>query len=1401
MPTFDDLWEGSDKAVADQTAFDKLWDAPEPRKRESGVSPSLLQLPFGSDWPAGEAPSPKELIAQGQTPLATIPSAVVNPQGGRAQAVAKESYNLVKSVPEFFSSPIGVGTLVNAPFLGRLVPAVFFLQTLGQMGEEGRRLKENYDTMTPAERWGAYTRIVGSGVFAGFMGKAATHVRPEAPVPPVLKRGPLPEATKAAEEAGVKVEETPGGAPEEKLLGPIPEGEPTVPMRKLEKELTLELEDKINKEAEKKVATEESSLPAAVTGEGELVAPEQTAQAPSKAPEAVVAAPGEPATAEGGAKVAQSQPEESYAKGKVEETGGVPAVERVAPDIGTAGQAEAGTAQRGGPGEEAQGQLPVTLSPAASGSEKPVQPATPAEAVKAASATRPGETAGGPLSREGKLLSGVIDKSELTVRDVMSKQELRELESEKTLWSDAQDKVEALQKRKEGSSSQYEKLKLEQQIRRFQAEQKKSSERIDRISENAQRSLQAYLAGKGDVSGQEVPSSVEQSLSTLPAVKVKVPEGATQIRITTPQGKKAVQSVASVNKGDNPFRGVDIKKVEAGTIDRSGKFKPLESKGLISVGPGAQTAGESPYPAISQLTDQLNGVKNKGVRESLSARDKLASAWSKGKSLTDSSIALMRAASTTAKEMFRGIRDINDLERNLSKFDDVLQTSSGRSVQAKSQMLRQVKSETDRNAAALLVDSGFDQTKIADALSRLPAGTDPVIRKAMERASNPTREIEDFAHSIEQFFSLRERDARLSDIFENGLRDYYTHIWQKEQNMPDRLRAALTSGRVSTYFQFSRQRQIPTLIEGILLGKKPILDPANVVPFYNYAMDRSIASRELVKSLTDVTMSDGRPLVEVSGVGKVVDSGTKPTVVIKPKVKSGEMQGYEVVNHPAMKAWKWVTQSEDGTPVILQGDLLVHPEGFERLARIMDRHRLTPTATMRNLLRVGGEVKGFKLGLLSAFHDVHVASHAVWHWTNPFKSIKGEVDFDDPFTHFAIEKGHVKLAPNPAELNVFSEGIGPSSLAEKVPLGIGRVSKAHAEWLFGTFIPNLKLNTFRNAYNRAIWMRDKMGAYKGLSDEQIASRIGDSVNSAYGELNQMFMGKYGRDPSFQRLLRLIFLAPDFGEARLRFVGKAFTKYGHEERIALATMALGLYGAARVANWMTHGDPEFKDIENAFRVKTGSQWWSMRSVIGDVLHAIERPGQFFYVRLNPVYSRTLADLTFGRDAYTGRKLTAVDKAKRLGEQIIPINVTPLTKKDREWWHSLTQSIGVYATRDTAAMDISKLASEWNLKQGKPQPPEFIPGDEASYSKLRMALQINNQRYAKQVLTDLLKSRSQQKVAKAMEAYVHHPFTGNRKDDFAFYATLTDLQKKQYGEALKQRKETWEKFRALMAERNK
>ena len=839
-------------------------------------------------------------------------------------------------------------------------------------------------------------------------------------------------------------------------------------------------------------------------------------------------------------------------------------------------------------------------------------------------------------------------------------------------------------------------------------------------------------------------------------------------------------------------------------------------------GPGAKTTGEPKYAAVQQLLDQLKQNPETGTAQKLSWADKQAEAWQRGKDAVTRSIGKALALREPLRDLLRGVRSIKAIEPGLGHLDFILQQSVARSKAVGEAIRHQFKDDSLREAAMLWIDSGGEagEALLRDAATKLPEGTSPRIRKAVNLAANLSPEGRALAESLRQYYGIRGNDALETGVMEHLLNDYATHIWRKSSNIPEKIRAAFTNGRLSSYFQFSRQRKIPMFLEGILQGKVPVLDPADVIPFYNHALDRAIATREFVKEATEnIIQDDGRPTFAPSGVRSVIGPEDNPkALLITPRAKGriykkgspettaeeaervSQMNDYMSVEHPAMRKWRWAGTDENGAPILYQSDLLVHPKAYERIARIMDRGRLTPSPVTRALLRASTETKGFKLGFFSLFHPVHVGSHALFHWTNPFKELKsGPIDWEHPNTQFAVEKGHLKLAPSAAELNAFAEGNLGTGLVHKVPF-IGQYSKALSEWTFGEYIPKLKLATFNNAYRRAIWMRDKFGAYKGLSEDQIASRIGDSVNNAFGELNHWFLNKDGRDPKFQRSLRLAFLAPDFGEARLRFAEKAVTRYGHEERLAFLTMFTSLYLGARVANMISTGDPQ-ADWRHAFSVKVGDHWWTMRSVVGDLDRMFTDFGSFMYVRMNPLYTRTAIDILYGRDVQ-GRRLTPGQKfVKRPLEQFLPIQLGGLTRDDQKLWESFVTAMGVQTFRDSPVRDVQQMVSDWKESSSNPrlraqwerQRAEVLaPSD---YATLRTALTFDDEMGALKAYRELIaKGKDPRTIEQTLNP--SRPFSGAKNTEQEFINSLTPDQRTMYGRAVEQRKQLYERYKAML-----
>lgn len=142
--------------------------------------------------------------------------------------------------------------------------------------------------------------------------------------------------------------------------------------------------------------------------------------------------------------------------------------------------------------------------------------------------------------------------------------------------------------------------------------------------------------------------------------------------------------------------------------------------------------------------------------------------------------------------------------------------------------------------------------------------------------------------------------------------------------------------------------------------------------------------------------------------------------------------------------------------------------------------------------------------------------------------------------------------------------------------------------------------------------------YSGkLSEDQIYANTANQANAAFGELNYTMMA---RNKTFQDVLRMSLLAPDFLEARGRFVGQAMKPYGREQAFALMRGALALYIGARLLNMaFNNGDPKW-DPEAAFSLVYKGRMFTLRSVPGDIAHLFSDPRGFIYNRLNPIYGR-------------------------------------------------------------------------------------------------------------------------------------------------------------------------------------
>jgi hypothetical protein len=305
---------------------------------------------------------------------------------------------------------------------------------------------------------------------------------------------------------------------------------------------------------------------------------------------------------------------------------------------------------------------------------------------------------------------------------------------------------------------------------------------------------------------------------------------------------------------------------------------------------------------------------------------------------------------------------------------------------------------------------------------------------------------------------------------------------------------------------------------------------------------------------------------------------------------------------------------------------------------------------------------------LAPFHMAQLGIHGVEHKVNPF-TVK-PIDLTNEDQRLLASRG-LNL------INFDAEGLFSAKalkgMTEAIPFVNQAMDAAHSfsKWQFEHFIPNLKMDMAVDAFHR------NLERFPKLSREQAAELTAKQANAAFGNLNHAW-DAIPRTKTFSTLLRLATFAPDFLESRMRFVGQAFTKYGTEQRAALIRGALVMYAAARIGNYiLNNGDAKW-DPEHAFSLVVNGKSYSLRTVQGDLMHAVTDPRGFIYNRLNPLTTRPLTEFLSGRDEQ-GRQKSAVSQIKDYGKTVLPFGAQKVIQTpDESWLNSLLTSTGLQAS---------------------------------------------------------------------------------------------------------------------------
>jgi hypothetical protein len=507
-------------------------------------------------------------------------------------------------------------------------------------------------------------------------------------------------------------------------------------------------------------------------------------------------------------------------------------------------------------------------------------------------------------------------------------------------------------------------------------------------------------------------------------------------------------------------------------------------------------------------------------------------------------------------------------------------------------------------------------------------------------------------------------------------------------------------------------------------------------------------------------------------------TGAREGVMITPHSNNAitkDGRPYIQYDHPALRNWKWVSKDADGNPILMKGDVLVHPDRVKKLDALLGKSWWRKNAVPSTVLKVSSTVKQTLLDL-SVFHPVQIKAHSLEHRVGKLVDI-------DPMdaTQRALIEHSLTIFDHRGH-QMFSEGLAGVSLTKYVPIAGPWLHNFH-DLVFKEWIPKVKMTMALDA------LRRNQKRYAGkLSEDDILYLTAKESNAAFGFQNYRDMGMH---PSYQDALQATLLAPDFLISRAQFVGQAGTKYGKEQLEALALGAMVLYTTARIGNQMASGEWRW---DKPFEVVVGGRSFSIRSVQEDLFNAIKDTRKFVYGRINPITTKPLAEAVTGRD-YAGRTRTPLEQLGDLAKTPIPIAFR--TEEQKKLWESMLAATGVVVKRASASQEIFKKAQKWKEDQGITEPGEFIYDPEKDpYRKLKIALSIGDEDDAKKALKDLKEDpATAKKVVAHMVSFYHRPFSGGLAREAKFKASLSTDDKKLYEDAKKEKSESLALFRKI------
>lgn len=851
----------------------------------------------------------------------------------------------------------------------------------------------------------------------------------------------------------------------------------------------------------------------------------------------------------------------------------------------------------------------------------------------------------------------------------------------------------------------------------------------------------------------------------------------------------------------------------------SAPVEPSEAKTGVNTPPEAPAPQNTPKQANPSIGAGIQAAleKNKWTSATSEAgfidigplKDFYDAAAPHVKSVVDSIVALGKEAVTTPK--------MNDYRRSVLAWSGKLQKSFGEAATARKDIEQRVPDRVRREGITNWIQANGDATVLAN---RAAATTNPKLKAGYEAALNLTPEEIAVATDVKAAYDALGMRGQTYEVVNNFRDNYVTQIWNLGKG------AAMGGTRtLRDKFQFNKARTFETFFDGEQVGMVPkTKDIAKLLPVYLHEMNNVIAARQLVQQMSQGVASDGRPLLAPRGTGTTVtDPGTGTATLVMPKSVKGDTFDYKSLpNQPALNGWRWASQDSAGNPVFIKSDLAVHPEAFAKLKNVLGRSALrewydTRTSTMAQVPKVlvkvldmvNSETKRTMLGLLAPFHQVQEGTHAIGHRVNPFSNIP-KIDLVGSAAQADAARHGLMLLPDRASANQFMEGFRPSGLVSKIP-GIGKLADHYSEYLFHQYIPGLKFKTYQAILERNNKLYDADLAAGRVRPEDLKILSAEQANAAYGHLNY---ADFGRNPTIQHIAQLGLLAPDFLEARARFAGQAIrgvggAKVGREQLLALATLAISQAATAYTAAKLSGGEWDHK---HPFEFRKNNRVYTFRSVPEDISSLMNNSRMFVHSRLSPIVGKGALQYTSGVD-WRGQRVTAGETTKELLKQPVPLTLRGFlgtSDSSLTAWEQLAGSVGLKISRYSSASELYEMVQKFRKNSGNPklvqeyEDAEKSVNPESHYRDIRLALERNDLKEAKEAFEELRKTKSRSDIMEAMNPknsdLKWKPLAGmSRETERAFIKTLSDKEKAVFHNARKERMETYKRLQKALAQK--